>query len=74
MTTTAQIRTYGASISEGDEDGVGDVCLRVLWDFGHEDKAWAAVRLIVVACNLGGGIERAIELIRAETVRQQEAS
>ena len=73
MTTTAQIRTFGATVSENDADGIGNPCLRVLWDFGHEDKAWAAVRLIVVACNLGGGIERAIELIRAETVRQQEA-
>ena len=74
MTTSAHIREGGASISKNDAKGIGDVCLRILWDAAYQSEGAEAVRLIVMACNLGGGIERAIELIRAETVRQQEAS
>ena len=74
MTTTAQIGANGATISESDANGVRDVRLRVLWDAAYHNKGGEAVRLIVIACNLEGGIERAIELIRDHAVRQKEAS
>ena len=64
----------GFEISEADADGIGQPALTI---YGRgrfpkaAERAEAATRLIVLALNMDGGLDRAVELLRAETVRQR---
>ena len=66
---------HGFDIAQVDAEGFGKpACLR-LFSGGHAADmplAEQATRLLVVALNMDGGIERALSALRAETVRQRQ--
>lgn len=65
----------GYEIAEVDADGIGAKVLRINSPGrANLQLAEAAARLLVLSSNLDGGIEQAVKLIRAEVLRQREAS
>ena len=61
------------TISTTDAEGVGDKVVSIYTQGIHPDAVLAdrLARLVCLSLNLEGGIDRALELLRAETVRQR---
>lgn len=63
----------GYDICDQDADGMSVRIATVYSDFhGRPDIPEMAARLLVLARNMPGGWQAAIELIRAETIRRSE--
>ena len=71
MPAHAQPGTIGYDIAEHDADGVGVHLITVYALSDRPDIEKQAARLLVIARNLEGGWDRAIEVLRAERVRQE---
>ena len=63
----------GYEIAEVDVDGVGQMVARVNVPMmqGNRVLAEKLARILVIALNMDGSLDRAIEMLRAETVRQR---
>ena len=71
MAAHASPSILGYDICDMDADGLGRLVVSIYG--GHDDDKKLAARLLLVARNMAGGWERAITLLRAETLRQQES-
>lgn len=71
FTATPVLGLGGFDISELDADGMGRRHLFVVNDRSATmEDAQKAVRVLCLALSLDGGLDRALELLRSEAVRQ----
>jgi len=76
VTVATKERSLGGyDICDIDRDGMGDAVMRIYAGSSRVNQASVdlAAKLLVLARNLDGGFDHAIELLTAETIRQDAA-